>query len=319
MLTSIVVSIVRTCTRFATLVVVLSLLLAVGASFYTARNFAINTDINTLISPDLDWRKRDNQFEQAFDRERLILAVVEAPTPELASAASKALAEKLAGDTKTFRIGAAARLAASSSKRTGCCSCRWKKSARSPASSSPQRPLIEIMAGDPCIRGLTGALETGLAGVKRGQVKLDSTERPVQPDRQTVEDVLNKGTATFSWRELVSDKPLTDSDRRAFIEFKPKLDYNALEPGKDATDAIRQAATDLNFAGKYGARVRLTGPVPIANEEYRHRAGRRDRQRRRHRPHRARDPLDGAAFGEDHLRGVREPVHRACRSRRRSA
>ena len=83
MLTSLVVSIVRTCTRFAPLVVIFSLLLAVGAGFYTARNFAINTDINTLISPDLDWRKRDNQFEQAFDRERLILAVVEAPTPEL--------------------------------------------------------------------------------------------------------------------------------------------------------------------------------------------------------------------------------------------
>jgi len=61
---------------------------------------------------------------------------------------------------------------------------------------------------------------------------------------------------------------LTDSDRRAFIEFKPVLDYNALEPGKDATDAIRQAARDLNLAGEYGARVRLTGPVPISNEEY---------------------------------------------------
>jgi uncharacterized protein len=83
-----------------------------------------------------------------------------------------------------------------------------------------------------------------------------------------VENVLNTGSGTFSWRELVSDKPLTDSDRRAFIEFKPVLDYNALEPGKDATDAIRQAARDLNLAGEYGARVRLTGPVPIANEEY---------------------------------------------------
>jgi len=30
-------------------------------------------------------------------------------------------------------------------------------------------PLIEIMAGDPSLRGLTGALETGLAGVKRGE------------------------------------------------------------------------------------------------------------------------------------------------------
>jgi hopanoid biosynthesis associated RND transporter like protein HpnN len=129
-------------------------------------------------------------------------------------------------------------------------------------------PLIEIMAGDPSIRGLTGALESGLAGVKRGQVKLDSTERPFNLIAQTVEKVLNTGSATFSWRELTSDKPLTDSDRRAFIEFKPILDFNALEPGKDATDAIRQAASDLKLAGDYGARVRLTGPVPIANEEF---------------------------------------------------
>jgi len=101
-LTSIVVSVVRTCTRFAIPVVILSLILAVGAGFYTARNFSINTDINKLISPELDWRKRDNQFEEAFDRDRLILAVVEAPTPELSSAAAKALAQKLAGDAKNF-------------------------------------------------------------------------------------------------------------------------------------------------------------------------------------------------------------------------
>jgi len=124
------------------------------------------------------------------------------------------------------------------------------------------------MAGDPSIRGLTGALETGLAGVKRGEVKLDNTARPFNMISQTVEDVLNKGNPSFSWRELTSDTPLTDADRRAFIEFKPVLDYNSLEPGKEATDAIRSAATELDFPGKYQARVRLTGPVPIANEEY---------------------------------------------------
>src|SRR4029453_14096146 len=99
-------------------------------------------------------------------------------------------------------------------------------------------PLIEIMAGDPSIRGLTGALETGLAGVKRGQVKLDNTARPFNLISQTVETVLNKGNASFSWRELVSDEPLKDSDKRAFIEFKPDLDYNTLEPGKGATAPI---------------------------------------------------------------------------------
>jgi len=266
-LTSIVVSIVRFCTRFAIPIVTLSLILAIGAGFYTARNFAINTDINTLISPDLDWRKRDNQFEQAFDRDRLILAVVEAPTPELTSSAAKALADKLSGDSRNF-ASVTSLGSGEFFEKNGLLFLPVEEVGKVTEQLESAAPLIEIMAGDPSIRGLTGALETGLAGVKRGQAKLDNADRPFNLIAQTVEDVLTKGDATFSWRELTSDKPLTDSDKRAFIELKPVLDYQALEPGKTATDAIRQAAKDLDFAGQYGARVRLTGPVPMANEEY---------------------------------------------------
>src|SRR5207237_8612110 len=42
----------------------------------------------------------------------------------------------------------------------------------------------------------------------------------------------------------------------------------SLEPSTTATVAIRQSANDLIFSATYGARVSLTGPVPIANEEY---------------------------------------------------
>jgi uncharacterized protein len=266
-LTSIVVSIVKACTRFAATTVLIALILAIVAGFYTSRKFQINTDINTLISPDLDWRKRDIQFDEGFDRDRTILAVVEAPTPEFTSSASAALYQKLAGDTKHFesvtRLGSGEFF-----EKSGLLFLPAAEVARLTSQFESAAPLIEIMAGDPSLRGLTGALETGLAGIKRGQVKLDSTERPFNLIAQTVENVLNNGNATFSWRELVSDKALTAADRRAFIEFKPVLDFNSLEPGKAATDAIRQAAFDLNLAGEYGARVRLTGPVPIANEEF---------------------------------------------------
>ncbi|HEY4833081.1 MAG TPA: MMPL family transporter [Bradyrhizobium sp.] len=267
MLTSLVVSIVRVCTRFALPIVLIALIFAVAAGYYTARHFSINTDINTLISQKLDWRQRDNQFERAFDRDRTILAVVEAPTPELTSAASDALARKLSGDSQHFEsvqpLGSGEFF-----EKNGLLFLPVPEVGQLTGQLESAAPLIEIMAGDPSIRGLTGALETGLAGIKRGQVKLDSTERPFNLIAQTVESVLNTGTGTFSWREMVSDKPLTDSDRRSFIEFKPVLDFNALEPGKDATDAIRQAARDVNLPGEYGARLRLTGPVPIANEEF---------------------------------------------------
>jgi len=266
-LTSIVVAIVRTCTRFAPVTLVVGLALAVGAGVYTAHHFKINTDINTLISPNLDWRQRDQQFEQAFDRDRTILVVIDSPTPELTRSAEQALEQKLRGDTAHFAsvhpLGSGEFF-----EKNGLLFLPTDQVREATSQFEQAAPLVEIMAGDPSIRGLTGALETGLAGVKRGQVTLDGTARPFNYVAQTVEDVLDKRNAAFSWRQLVSDKPLADSDRRAFIELKPILNYQELEPGKGATDAIRQAATELDLAGEYQARVRLTGPVPIANEEY---------------------------------------------------
>ena len=267
MLTNIVVSIVKACTRFAPFVLILSLALSVASSIYAVRHFAINTDINKLISPELYWRKRDMQLERAFDREKLILAVVEAPTPELTNSAAAALADKLKSDKKNFEavqsLGSGEFFA-----RNGLLFLPTEEVARTTAQLEAAAPLIEIMAGDPSIRGLTGALETGLAGVKRGQANIDNAARPFAYISETIEKVLAKQNPTFSWRELVSPKPLTDADKRSFIEIKPIIDYEALEPGKEATDAIRKAAADLKFAEDYHARVRLTGPIPIANEEY---------------------------------------------------
>ena len=267
MLTSVVVSIVRTCTRFATLTLLAGLLLAIGAGYYTAHHFAINTDINTLISDKLDWRQRDVQFDRAFDRDSTILAVVEAPTPELTNLAATALEQKLKGDTKNF-LSMQALGSGEFFEKNGLLFLPTQELAELAGQFESAAPLVEIMAGDPSIRGLTGALETGLAGVQRGEVKLDNTVRPFNLIAQTVEDILSKGSANFSWRELTSKTPLTDSDRRAFIEFKPVINYGALEPGKEATDAIRKAAAELDFPQKFQARVRLTGPIPIANEEY---------------------------------------------------
>ena len=53
MLKAAIVAIVTRCTRHAWLVIVLSTLLGVASGVYAARHFAINTDINTLISTSI--------------------------------------------------------------------------------------------------------------------------------------------------------------------------------------------------------------------------------------------------------------------------
>ncbi len=58
MLRSAIVATVTRCTRHAWAVIVAAALLAVASGVYAVRHFAINTDINTLISQDLPWRQR---------------------------------------------------------------------------------------------------------------------------------------------------------------------------------------------------------------------------------------------------------------------
>src|SRR6516162_9537282 len=83
-----------------------------------------------------------------------------------------------------------------------------------------------------------------------------------------IESVLADRPATFSWRELLNGSPSTPVDVRKFIKATPVLDFNSLEPGKKGTDAIRNAVASLDLASRYQTRVRLTGPVPIENEEF---------------------------------------------------
>jgi uncharacterized protein len=80
------------CTRHFRAVIAAGLLLAVVSAVYTARHFAIDTDINDLLSANLPWRQQEIAFHEAFPQTvDLILVDVGAPTPEAAEAASREL------------------------------------------------------------------------------------------------------------------------------------------------------------------------------------------------------------------------------------
>src|SRR5439155_23206473 len=55
---------------------------------------------------------------------------------------------------------------------------------------------------------------------------------------------------------------------RRYIAVEPVLDFSALEPGRATTNAIAQILGDLDLAGNYQARVRLTGIVPINDDGF---------------------------------------------------
>jgi hopanoid biosynthesis associated RND transporter like protein HpnN len=52
------------------------------------------------------------------------------------------------------------------------------------------------------------------------------------------------------------------------VLVRPVLDYAALQPGADASDVLRARARELGLTPENGVTVRLTGPVPLADEEF---------------------------------------------------
>ena len=268
MLRATIVATVRFCTRYAWPVIIVGAISGVVAGVYAERHFSINTDINKLISPDLAWRKREIAFERSFpERYQSILAVVNAPTPELVSQATAALVAKLA-EQPDLILAIQQPGGGPFFRRNGLLFLPAEEVEKTTAQLAQGEPLISQLATDPTLRGLIEALQLGLTGVEAKKLTLDKMERTLTMTAETVEAVLAGKPINFSWHVLMNGASADGSELRRFIDIRPKLDFTALEPGRAATDAIRKAARDLKLAETYQARVRLTGPVPIADEEF---------------------------------------------------
>src|SRR6266540_2630389 len=268
MLQQAIVTIVDYCTRYAVQVIGIAAVLGVATAIYAAGHFAIDADVNKLISKELPWRQREVAFEKSFPpKEETMLAVIDAPTSELVTQATTALIEKLAVLKDLFR----SILEAGGGpffKKNGLLFLPTEEVVGLTKKLAEAKPLIQTLAQDSSLRGLTTALNYGLIGARMNQYTLDDFSGTLNMVSDTLDEAIAGRFASFSWRAMLNGRPPKPDERRRFVEIRPVLDYAALMPGKAATDAIHRSAADLDIGTKYGATVRLTGPVAIADEEY---------------------------------------------------
>jgi uncharacterized protein len=264
MLQQTIVATVDFCTRHAVQIIGIAVVLGLAAAVYAAGHFAIDADVNKLISKELPWRQREVAFEKSFPpKEETILAVIDAPTSELATQATAAVIQKLSDQKDHFR----SILEAGGGpffQKNGLLFLPTEEVVALTKKLGEAKPVIQTLAQDSNLRGLTTALNYGLIGVRMNQYTLDNFSGTLNMVSDTLDEAIAGRAASFSWRAMLNGRPPTPDERRRFLEIRPVLDYAALMPGKVATDAIRQAAADLDI----GAKLRLTGPVAIADEEY---------------------------------------------------
>ena len=265
---TIVERIVAVCSGVPGWVAAAGIALGLASGFYTASNFNMDTDSTKLISPNVDWRQRENHFDKLFPQQvNLILVVVDGATPELAEAGTAALSDALSGQKKVFtsvrRPDGGAFF-----NRNGLLFLSYDDVKASTEQMIAAQPFLGPLAADPSLRGIMNSLKTALDGVARGQAKLSDLQRPIAGFGDTLGRVAHGETAFLSWRSLITGASASPLETRRFIEVKPVLDFGALEPGETASTAIRAAAAALHLTPQNGVRVRLTGPVPLSDEEF---------------------------------------------------
>ncbi|HUL41731.1 MAG TPA: MMPL family transporter [Burkholderiales bacterium] len=262
-----IVRIVEFCARFATWVVGSIALLTVVVSYYAITHTVLDTDSSELLDPKLHFRILEDQLEKAFPQNSdVIVVMIDGNTPEQANAASQTLIAQLKRE-KTDIESVYDPEQTSFFSQNGLLYLDKKELLQLSDRLTEAAPFLGTLAQDPSLRGLFTvigrALDENLSADYRGRLKkmLDSISR-------IAEAQLAGQQLKQSWRGLFIEGSLAQgNDLRHFFLVKPKFDYTSMRPGQEAVETIRRVAQQLQLDPQHGVRVRLTGDVPIRDDQ----------------------------------------------------
>ena len=250
------------------LVVACGLALGAAATVFAVTHFAMTTNTDDILSTKLPWRQHEAAYARVFPQDGAqMVVVVDGQTPELAEQGAAALTAALKARTDTFS-SVSQPDADPFWHKNGLLYAPLKDVEANKDQLIAAQPFLGPLAGDPSMRGLMGALSTVATGVSAGQASLDPVRKAVANLADTLEALKAGRPATFSWRSVISGRTPDPRELRHVILIGPKMDFGKLKPGSGASQVVRDTALALHIDPAHGVLVRLTGPVPLEDEEF---------------------------------------------------
>jgi hopanoid biosynthesis associated RND transporter like protein HpnN len=244
----------------------LGLILGAVSIFYVIHHFALTTDTDALLSRSLPWRVKERAYNTLFPDSGLIVVVIDGKTPELAEQAAAGLTAHLQSEGPLFT---SIRRPDSTDflRQNGLLFQPYADVKSDMDKLVKAQPFIGPLAADPSLRGVASTLSTFAAGVSTGNGSFSDLSTPAERLSDALDRVRAGKPAFFSWMALIGGAP-DPHQLRKIIQVDPRLDYAKLQPGSDASTDIRKAAAALGLTPANGVSVRLTGPVPLEDEEF---------------------------------------------------
>ena len=255
-------------TRYALIVILFTAIFAGGTLYYVVNNLGINTDTADMLSPDLPFRKNAIKLKEFFPQlSDSIVIVLDGNNATAMDQGAELLVKKLRRETKTFTSVFDPR----SSKF-------FMKNGLLYLSVDELQALIDrLSASQPFI----GALSQDTSIVSLLSILSDAIGRWSTGDNAPIDDAIPllsnivvaiKTTKTtnpqpVNWQQIMGGTSSSSNSNRRLILVKPAVDFGSLQPGKAATSKIREIADEIGLQTNYRTRLRLTGSIPLAQDE----------------------------------------------------
>ena len=268
MIAAIVARIVEFARRNAVLVMVACLVLAAAAAVYAAGHLAVDTDIERMLPSNVAWRQNERALDEAFPQNNnLLVAVIDARTPDLAEQAAAELADKMRAEPQLF-THVRQPDGGPFFDRNGLLYLSPEELDKVAQQLIAAQPLIGSLAHDPSLRGLFDALATFVSGAGTDTEKVAQLDPTLTMIGNVVQRIIDGKRASLSWTEMMTGRKPNARDLRRFVMTRPVLDFSGLESGATARTEIRRLASELGFSSESGVRLRLTGSVALDDEQF---------------------------------------------------
>lgn len=243
------------------------IVLAVCSAYGAIRTLTINTDTTALFDADLPFRVAERAFDEQFPGEiELIVAVIDGPAASRANHGADQLAARIAANTALF-VNAYNPTGGPFFEKNGALYLSPAEIDAIGAELATAQPLLGAISNDRSARGLFRLLEVAFTAAAEGEPSTAGIAPTATQSATAINAVLDGKAAGIDWNGLFGQLQNTSAPR-AFVIAKAKLDLTALEQGAEATAFVRETARDLGLTPENGFRVRLTGEVPLTDEEF---------------------------------------------------
>ncbi|WP_421992895.1 MMPL family transporter [Roseococcus sp.] len=264
----IVVALVRVSIRRPWRMLAMLALVSAAALWLTATRFVLDSDVGKLFSPDLPWRVAELTMDRAFpQRLDLIAIVLDGPDAATSDRAAGTLADTLAARPELFR-----------SVRQPNGGPFWASHGllyldRAEVQSVTEKlvdaqGLLGPLAEDPSLRGLGRLLGLMAEGLRTSEANPGQLAAPLHAFADAAQGAAEGRVVAPDWGVMMTGRPARPLELRRIILVQPALNYELLSAGAAATEVIRSEALRLGIDAAHGLRIRLTGPVPMADEEF---------------------------------------------------